>query len=144
MQVIRQRSRVIVIPYIGMQTRKLIVGLISPPHMMLRQFIRDQVMQHQDIPETRSPSTEPEIIPPGTNWQQPPQVWQSTGQHHTIRVQVTPLGRVGFAGFLLLMVILGFVGIALLIGAALIGIAAAGVLIAGGIVSSVLRRQFRR
>jgi len=46
MQVIRQRSRVIVIPYIGMQTRKLIVGLISPPHMMLRQFIRDQVMQH--------------------------------------------------------------------------------------------------
>ena len=35
-------------------------------------------------------------------------------------------------------------GIALLLGAALVGVVAAGVLIIGGMVSSVLRRQFRR
>jgi hypothetical protein len=101
-------------------------------------------MQYPDTPEARPPSTEPEIVPPGANWQEPPRVSQSTGQRHTIRVQITPLGPVAFAGFLLLILILGFVGIALLLGAALVGIAAAGVLIVGGILSSVLRRQFRR
>jgi hypothetical protein len=112
--------------------------------MMLRPFIRDHVMQHQDIPEARPPSTDPEIIPPGINWQERSRVWQSTGHRHTIRVQCTPVGPLGFAGFVLLMVILGFVGVALLVGAALVATAAAGMLISGGVVYGILRRQFRR
>jgi hypothetical protein len=102
-------------------------------------------MQQQDMPHSKPPSTEPEIIPPGADWQRMSRIWPSTSQHHTIRrVQITPLGLVDFAAFLLLMVILAFAGIALLLGAALVGVAAAGVLIIGGIVSGVLRRQFTR
>jgi len=62
-------------------------------------------------------------------------VWQSTGQRHTIRAQVTSLGPVSFVAFVLLIVILAVAGIALLVGAALVGIAAAGIFIAGGIVA---------
>ena len=101
-------------------------------------------MRHRDIQEAKPASTEPEIIPPGANWQEPPRVWHSTGQRHSIRVQITPVRPVGFAGFVLLIVILGLVGVALLIGAALVGVAAAGMLIVGGIVSSVVRRRFPR
>lgn len=101
-------------------------------------------MQQQDMPTTEPPSTEPEIIPPGTDWQRRSRIWVSTGQDRIVRLQITPLGAVGFAGFVLLIVILAIAGIALLLGAALVGVAAAGVLIIGGIVSGVLRRQFRR
>ena len=116
---------------------------LTAPHES-GQFIRNQVMQQYDMPNSKPPSTEPEIIPPGGDWQQVSRIWPSTSQHHTIRVQITPLGPVGFAAFVFLMVIVAFAGIALLLGVALVGVAAAGVLIIGGIVSSVLRRQFRR
>ena len=109
----------------------------------INQLLFKQVMQHQDVPEANRRSTDPEIIPPGTDRRES-RVWKSTGQRHTIHVQITPLGPVGLAGFLILMVVLGFVGIVLLLGAALVGIAAAGLLIVGGIVSAVLRGQFRR
>ena len=101
-------------------------------------------MQQQGMPNSKPPSTEPEIIPPGADWQQGSRMWPSTSQHHTIRVQIVPLRLVGFAAFVLLMVILAFAGITLLLGVALVGVAAAGVLIVGGLVSSVLHRQFRR
>ena len=101
-------------------------------------------MQQHDMANWKLPSTEPDIIPPGAGWQQVSRIWPSTRQQHTIRVQMTPLGPVGFAAFVFLVVILAFAGIALLLGAALVGVAAAGVLIIGGIVSNVLRRQFRR
>ena len=116
---------------------------LTAPHES-GQFIRNQVMQQYDTSNSKPPSTEPEIIPPGADWQQVSRIWPSTGQHHTIRVQITPVGPLGFAAFVLLMVILAFVGIAVLLGAALVGVAAAGLLIVGGLVSSVLRRQFRR
>jgi len=101
-------------------------------------------MQQQNMPDSKPPSTQPEIIPPGADWQQASRICPSTGQHHTIRVQITPVGPLGFAAFVLLMVILAFAGITLLLGVALVGVAAAGVLIVGGLVSSVLHRQFRR
>ena len=98
-------------------------------------------MGQRDRLEAKPPSTEPEIIPPDASRQRVSRIWLSTGQHRTIRFQTIPLG---FVGFVLLLVILAVAGIALLLGAALVGIAAASVLIVGGIVSSVLRRQFRR
>ena len=101
-------------------------------------------MQQQNMPDSKPPSTQPEIIPPGADRQQASRIWPSTGQHHTIRLQITPMRPLGFAAFVLLTVILAFVGIAVLLGAALVGVAAAGVLIVGGLVSSVLRRQFQR
>src|SRR5215469_8977027 len=101
-------------------------------------------MQQQDMSDSKPPSTEPEIIAPGANWQRASRIWASTGQHGVVRVQITPPGPVGVAALVLLLVILAFAGVALLLGAALVGVAAAGVLIIGGMVSSVLRRQFRR
>jgi hypothetical protein len=62
---------------------------------------------------------------------------------HYPRLDYAP-GPVGFALFVLLIVILAFAGVVLLFGVAVVGIAATGVLIVGGIVSSVLRGQFRR
>jgi hypothetical protein len=99
-------------------------------------------MRQQDMPGAKPPSIEPEIIPPGG--QRVSQSWASASQHHTTRVWITPLGPVGFVFFVLLIVILAFAGVALLFGAALVGIAATGVLLVLGIVSSVLRGQFRR
>jgi len=101
-------------------------------------------MQHQDMPAAKPPFTEPEIIPPGDNWQRVSRIWVSTGQHRAVRVQITSPGPVAFAVFILVIVILAVAGIALLLGAALVGIAAACLLIVGGIASSVLRRVFRR
>ena len=100
-------------------------------------------MHQQDIPGAKPPSTEPEIIPPGADSQRVSRIWASSGQRHTT-VRITPLGPVGFALFVFLIVLLAFVGVALLFGAALVGIAATGVLLVGGIVSSVLRGRFRR
>ena len=104
----------------------------------------DHVMHQQDMPGAKPPSTEPEIIPPGADWQRVSRTWASSGQHHTTRIRITPLGPVGFALFVLLIVLLAFAGVALLFGAALVGLAATGVLLVGGIVSSVLRGRVRR
>jgi hypothetical protein len=101
-------------------------------------------MHQQETPEAKLSSTEPEIIPPGAGWQQVSRTWASAAQHYAPRLWITPRGPVGFTLFVLLIVILAFAGIVLLFGAALVGIAATGVLIVGGIVSSVLRGQFRR
>ena len=101
-------------------------------------------MHQQDMPGAKPPSTEPEIIPPGADWRRGSRIWASAGQHHTTRMWITPLGPLGLVFFVLLVVILAFAGIALLFGAALVGIAATGVLLVGGIVSSVLRGQFRQ
>jgi hypothetical protein len=105
-------------------------------------FIRDHMLQQQ--PNAKAPSTEPEIIPPGADGPRASRIWVSTGRYHTTRIQITPLGRVGIAFFMLLIGILALAGIALLLGAALVGIAAGGVLIVGGIISSLSRRPFRR
>ena len=101
-------------------------------------------MQQQNMPEAKPPSSEPEVIPPGADWQRTSRIRLSAGQYHTTRVQITPIGPVGFTLFVFLIVILAFAGIALLLGATLMGVAVVGVLTVGGIVSSVLRRQFRR
>lgn len=101
-------------------------------------------MNQQDMPGAKPPSIEPEIIPPSADWQRVSRIWVSAGRHHTTRMWITPPGPVGFVFFLLLTLILAFAGVALLVGAALVGIAATGVLLVGGIVSSVLRGQFRR
>jgi len=76
------------------------------------------------MPGARPPSVEPEIIPPGANWQRGSRIWASADQHHTTRIWITPLGPLGFVFFVLLAVILAFAGIAFLFGAALVGIAA--------------------
>jgi len=102
------------------------------------------MMQQQPAPRANTPHTEPEIIPPDADWPRASRIWVSTGRHHTARIQITRLGPVGIAIFLLLIGVLAFVGMALLLGAALVGIAAAGVLIIGGILSNLSRRQFRR
>jgi hypothetical protein len=104
----------------------------------------DHVMHQQDMPGAKPPSIEPEIISPGADWQRGSRISASTGQHHTTRIWITPVGPLGFAFFILLVVILAFAGIALFVGAALVGIAATGVFLIGGIVSSVLRGQVRR
>jgi len=101
-------------------------------------------MHQQDMAGAKLPSTEPEIIPPDADWQRMSRTWAFADQHHTTRVWITPPGPIGFALFVLLIGILAFAGVVLLFGAALVGIAATGVLIVGGIVSSVLRGQFRR
>ena len=101
-------------------------------------------MQQQPAPKAKAPYTEPEIIPPGADGPRASRTWVSTGPHHTTRIQITPLGRAGIALFVMLIGILALAGMALLLGAALVGIAAGGVLIVGGIISSLLRRPFRR
>jgi hypothetical protein len=102
------------------------------------------MMQQQPMPRAETPYTEPEIIPPGADWPGAPRTWVSTGPHHTTRIQITRLGPVGIAFFMLLIGILALAGMALLLGAALVGVAAGGVLIVAGIVSSLFRRPFRR
>ena len=102
------------------------------------------MMQPQPMPKGKTPYTEPEIIPPGADWPRASRIWVSTDRHHTAHIQITRLGPVGIAIFVLLIGVLAFVGMALLLGAALVGIAAAGVLIIGGILSNPSRRQFRR
>ena len=101
-------------------------------------------MSKRSRPDVEHPRVEPEIIPPSADWQRVSRIWVSAGRHHTTRMWITPPGPVGFVFFLLLTLILAFAGVALLVGAALVGIAATGVLLVGGIVSSVLRGQFRR
>ena len=101
-------------------------------------------MRQQPMPKAKAPYTEPEIIPPGADWPRASRIWVSTGPHHTTRIQITPLGRVGIAFFLMLIGILALAGIALLLGAALVGIAAGSVLIVGGIISRLSRRPSNR
>ena len=101
-------------------------------------------MQQQPAPKAKPPCTKPEIIPPGADWPRASRIWVSTGPHQTTRIQITRLGPVGIAFFLLLIVIVALAGIALLLGAALVGVAAGGALIVGGIISSLSRRPFRR
>ena len=84
------------------------------------------------MPGARPPSVEPEIIPPGANWQRGSRIWASADQHHTTRIWITPLGPLGFVFFVLLAVILAFAGIALLFGAALVGVAATVCSLLGG------------
>ena len=101
-------------------------------------------MQQQPAPRANTPHTEPEIIPPDADWPGVSRIWVSTGRHHTARIQITRLGPVGVALFVMLIGILALAGMALLLGAALVGIAAGGALIVGGIISSLSRRPFRR
>ena len=89
-------------------------------------------MQQQRMPKAKTPYTEPEMIPPDADWQRTSRIWVSTGPYHTTRTQITRLGPVGIALFMLLIGILALAGMALLLGAALVGIAAGGVLIVGG------------
>jgi hypothetical protein len=102
------------------------------------------MMQQQPTPKAETPYIEPEIIPPGADRPLASRIWVSTGPHHTTRIQITRLGPVGIALFVLLVGILASVGLFLLLGAALVGVVAAGVLIGGGIFSSLSRRPFRR
>jgi hypothetical protein len=101
------------------------------------------MMQQQPMPRAETPYTEPEIIPPDADLPHASRIWVSTGPHHTTRIQITRLGPIAIAFFLLLIGIVALAGIALLIGAALVGIAAAGLVIVAGIVSSLFRRPFR-
>jgi hypothetical protein len=93
------------------------------------------MLQQQPMPKAKAPYSEPEIIPPGAEW---PHASRIT------RIQITRLGPVAIALFVMLIGILALAGMALLLGAALVGIAAGGVLIVGGIISSLSRRPFRR
>ena len=102
------------------------------------------MMQRQPTPKAETPCIEPEIIPPGSDWPRSSRIWVSTGPCHTTRVQITRLGPIGIALFVLLIGILASVGLFLLLAAALVGVVAAGVLIVGGIFSSLSRRPFRR
>jgi hypothetical protein len=102
------------------------------------------MMQQHPTPKAETPYIEPEIIPPGADRPRSSRIWVSTGPWHTTRVQITRLGPIGIALFVLLIGILASVGLFLLLGAALVGVVAAGVLIGGGIFSSLLRRPFRR
>jgi hypothetical protein len=102
------------------------------------------MMRQQPMPRAETPYTEPEFIPPGADWPGASRTWVSTGPHHTTRIQITRLGPVATALFVMLIGIVALAGIALLLGAALVGIAAGGVLIVGGIISSLSRRPFRR
>jgi hypothetical protein len=102
------------------------------------------MMQQQPMPKAKTPYTEPEIIPPDADWPRASRIWLSARPYHTTRIQITRLGPVGIALFMLLIGILALAGMALLLGVALVGIAAGGVLIVGGIISSLSRRPFRR
>jgi hypothetical protein len=98
------------------------------------------MMQQQPTPKAEKPYIEPEIIPPGVDWRRSSPIWVSTGPRHTTHIQITRLGPIGIALFVLLIGILASVGLFLLLGAALVGVVAAGVLIGGGIFSSLPRR----
>jgi hypothetical protein len=102
------------------------------------------MMQQQPTPKAEMPYIEAEIIPPGADWPRASRIWVSTGPHHITRIQITRLGPVGIALFVLLIGILALAGLVLLLGAALVGVVAAGVLIGGGIFSSLSRRPIRR
>jgi hypothetical protein len=102
------------------------------------------MMQQQPTPKAEMPYIEPEIIPPGLDWPRSSRIWVSTGPRHTTHIQITRLGPIGIALFVLLIGILASVGLVLLLGAALVGVVAAGVLIWRGIFSSLSRRPFRR
>jgi hypothetical protein len=102
------------------------------------------MMRQQPMPKAKAPYTEPEIIPPSADWPRTSRIWLSNGPHHTTRIQITRLGPVASALFVMLIGILALAGMALLLGAVLIGIAAGGALMVGGIISSLSRRPFRR
>ena len=102
------------------------------------------MMQQQPTPKAEMPYIEPEIIPPGADWPRASRIWVSTGPRHIVRIQITRLGPVGIALFVLLIGILALAGLVLLLGAALVGVVAAGVLIGDGIFSSPSRRPIRR
>ena len=101
-------------------------------------------MRQQPMPKANAPYTEPEIIPPGADLPHASRIWVSTGPHHTTRIQITRLGPVAIALFVMLIGILALAGMALLLGAALVGIAAGSVLIVGGIISRLSRRPSNR
>ena len=50
-------------------------------------------MHQQDMAGAKLPSTEPEIIPPGADWQRMSRTWAFADQHHTTRVWITLPGR---------------------------------------------------
>ena len=102
------------------------------------------MMQQHPTPKAETPYIEPEIIPPGADWPRSSRIWVSTGPWHTTRVQITRLGPIGIALFVLLIGILASVGLFLLLGAALVGVVVAGVLIGRGIFFSLSRHPFRR
>ena len=101
-------------------------------------------MQQQPMPKAETPDTEPEIIPPDADWPSSSRIWVSAGPHHTTRIQITRVGPLGIALFVLLVGILALAGLVLLLGAALVGVVVAGVLIGGRIFSSLSRHPFRR
>jgi len=45
-------------------------------------------MQQQPTPKAETLDTEPEIIPPDTDWPSSSRIWVSTGPHHTTRIQI--------------------------------------------------------
>ena len=141
-QIVLRSSHQFDVPRRDVRDHPLIVDRTPPSHMTTVHFIRDHMLQQQ--PNAKPPYTEPEIIPPGADWPRASRIWVSTGPHHTTRIQITRLGPVAIALFVMLIGILALAGMALLLGAALVGIAVGGVLIVGGIVSSLSRRSFRR
>ena len=100
-------------------------------------------MQQQPTPKAETPDTEPEIIPPDADWPSSSRIWVSADPHNT-RIQITRVGPLGMALFVLLVGILALAGLVLLLGAALVGVVAVGVLIGGGMFSSLSRRPIRR
>jgi hypothetical protein len=101
-------------------------------------------MQQQPTPKAETLYIEPEIIPPGADGLHASRIWISTGPNQTTRIQITRLGPVGIALFVLLIGILALAGLVLLLGVALVGVAVAGVLTGGAIFSSLSRRPIRR
>jgi len=102
------------------------------------------MMQQQPTPKAETLDTEPEIIPPDTDWPSSSPIWVSTGPHHTTRIQIRRVGPLGIALFVLLVGFLALAGLVLLLGAALVGVVIAGVLIGGRIFSSLSHHPFRR
>ena len=73
--------------------------------------VRNYMMQQHPTPKAETPYIEPEIIPPGADWPRSSRIWVSTGPCHTTRVQITRLGPIGIALFVLLIGILASVGL---------------------------------
>ena len=63
-------------------------------------------MQQQPTPKAEKPYIEPEIIPPGVDWRRSSPIWVFTGPRHTTHIQITRLGPIGIALFVLLIGIL--------------------------------------
>lgn len=107
---------------------------ITPTHRS-----NDEAIARQSEVRPEPPRSEPEIIPPGAEFQRRPDDGTGFRAHRGIYVRVTPPGPLGIAAIVVGAGIAGVLGFVMLIGTLLIGAAAAGAVVLIALIGRLLR-----